>query len=83
MGGCVLEGMWNTKYAKNTVVHMLSGRQYYRAMRAHIMTQQALLIYFLNMLLNVDMYRQLSNSLIQSLKSSQFQVALLSYGSID
>lgn len=43
MGGSGLEDMWNTIYAKNTVIHMLSGRQYSRAMRAHLLTQQALL----------------------------------------
>lgn len=43
MGGSGLEDMWNTIYAKNTVVHMLSGRQYSRALRAHILTLQALL----------------------------------------
>lgn len=43
MGGCGLEDMWDTIYAKNSVIHMLSGRQYARAIRAHLLTHQALI----------------------------------------
>ncbi|KAJ8885595.1 hypothetical protein PR048_011793 [Dryococelus australis] len=43
MGGCGLEDMRNTIYTKNTVGYMLSGWQYSGAVRAHILTQQALL----------------------------------------
>lgn len=42
MGGSGLEELWNTIYAKNSVIHMISGRQYSRALRAHFLTQQAL-----------------------------------------
>lgn len=42
MAGSGLEEMWANIYAKNSVVHMLSGRAYSRALRAHLLSYQAL-----------------------------------------
>ena len=42
MAGSGLDVLWETVYALNTVVHMLSGHAYARALRAHIITIAAL-----------------------------------------
>ena len=44
MAGSGLEELWSTVYAKALVVQMLTGHNYARAMRAHFMTQQALVV---------------------------------------
>ena len=42
MAGSGLEAIWETVCAKNSVVHMMSGRAYARGIRAHLMSQSAL-----------------------------------------
>ena len=42
MAGSGLEEMWETVYAKNSVVHMMNGRAYARGIRAHFISQSAL-----------------------------------------
>ena len=42
MAGSGLEEMWETVYAKNSVVHMMNGRTYARGSRAHFISQSAL-----------------------------------------
>ncbi|KAE8743262.1 hypothetical protein FOCC_FOCC011142 [Frankliniella occidentalis] len=43
MSGSGVEDLWATVYAKNTVQHISSGKAYSRAVRAHFLTQTALL----------------------------------------
>lgn len=43
MAGSGIEYLWETIYAKNTVCHMMSGHAFSRALRAHFLTQQALI----------------------------------------
>ncbi|KAE8752846.1 hypothetical protein FOCC_FOCC000584, partial [Frankliniella occidentalis] len=43
MAGSGLEELWTTVYAKNSVPHMCSGKAYSRAVRAHFLTQTAIL----------------------------------------
>ena len=42
MAGSGLEEMWETVYAKNSVVHMMNGRAHARGIRAHFISQSAL-----------------------------------------
>ena len=42
MAGSGLEEMWETVYAKNSVVHMMNGRAYARGIRVHFISQSAL-----------------------------------------
>lgn len=42
MAGSGIEDLWETVYAKNSVVHMMTGRAYARSVRAHFLTQRAL-----------------------------------------
>ena len=42
MTGSGLEELWESVYAKGSVVHMMSGHAYARALRAHFLTQAAL-----------------------------------------
>ena len=42
MAGSGLEELWESVYAKGSVVHMMSGHAYSRALRAHFLTQAAL-----------------------------------------
>ena len=44
MNGSGIEEVWATIYAKNSIVHMMSGHSYARALRAHILTYLALTI---------------------------------------
>lgn len=48
MAGSGLEDVWHTVYAKASVTHMMSGRAYSRALRAHFLTQEALLTLLLD-----------------------------------
>ena len=41
MAGSGLEDLWETIYAKNSVPQMMSGKAYARAVRAHMLTHQA------------------------------------------
>ena len=43
MSGSGLEELWESVYAKDSVVHMMSGRAYSRALRVNFLTQVALL----------------------------------------
>lgn len=43
MSGSGLEELWCLVYARNSVIHMISGHAYARALRAHFLTQRALL----------------------------------------
>ena len=42
VAGSELEELWSTVYAKASVVYMITGRVYARALRAHFLTQEAL-----------------------------------------
>ena len=42
MSGSGFQALWETVYAKNSVIQMLSGHAFNRALRAHFLTQQAL-----------------------------------------
>jgi len=42
MGGSGLDSLWETVYAAGTVIHMMTGHAYSRAVRAHILTSAAL-----------------------------------------
>ena len=42
MGGSGLDTLWETVYAAGTVIHMMTGHAYARAVRAHILTSAAL-----------------------------------------
>ena len=42
MAGCGLEELWESVYAKGSVVHMMSGHAYSRSLRAHFTTQTSL-----------------------------------------
>ena len=42
MSGSGLQELWESVYAKNSVVQMISGHAYNRALRAHFLTLQAL-----------------------------------------
>ena len=42
MAGSGLEELWESVYAKGSVVHMMSGHAYSRALCAHFLTQSAL-----------------------------------------
>lgn len=42
MSGSGLEELWQTVYAKKSIPHMMNGHAYSRAVRAHLLTQQAL-----------------------------------------
>lgn len=44
MAGSGLEELWATVYAKASVIHMLTGHAYARALRAHFLTQLALAV---------------------------------------
>ncbi|KAK3917801.1 Protein lin-54-like protein [Frankliniella fusca] len=48
MSGSGLEDLWATVFAKNSVQHMCSGKAYSRAVRAHFLTQAAILSFVLN-----------------------------------
>ena len=48
MEGSGLEDLWATVYAKGAVPHMMKGKAYSRALRAHILTQAALNIIIVN-----------------------------------
>ena len=43
MSGSGLAGLWERVYAKGSVVHMLTGHAYSRAVRAHMLTLLALI----------------------------------------
>lgn len=43
MTGSGLAELWETVYAKGTVIHMISGHAFSRALRAHIVTSTALI----------------------------------------
>ena len=47
MAGSGLEELWETVYAKNSVVHMMTGHAYARSLRAHLLTQLALAVVLL------------------------------------
>ena len=47
MNGSGLADLWERVYAKGSVVHMLTGHAFSRAVRAHILTMPALLQVFL------------------------------------
>ena len=51
MSGSGLDDIWGTVYAKASVVHMLTGHAYARALRAHFMTQLALAVVVLQELI--------------------------------
>ena len=53
MTGSGIEEIWKTVYAKNSLVHMLSGHAYARSIRAHFLTQEAIASHLLD-LENVD-----------------------------
>jgi hypothetical protein len=42
MGGSGQADLWETVYAPNTVIHMMTGHAYARALRAHLLTSQAI-----------------------------------------
>ena len=42
MGGSGLEDLWETVYAPNTVIHMMTGHAYARALRAHLLSSAAI-----------------------------------------
>lgn len=44
MAGSGLEELWATVYAKTSVIHMVTGHAYARALRAHFLTQLALAV---------------------------------------
>ena len=48
MAGSGLETLWKTVYARGTIVHMLSGHAFSRALRAHILT----LVVLINVLID-------------------------------
>ena len=48
MAGSGLEALWETVYAPNTVVHMLSGHAYARALRAHLLSSAAIVSLVVN-----------------------------------
>ena len=48
MAGSGLEALWETVYAPNTVVHMLTGHAYARALRAHLLTSAAIVSLIVN-----------------------------------
>ncbi|KAK3894757.1 hypothetical protein Pcinc_001481 [Petrolisthes cinctipes] len=54
MTGSGLEDLWKRVYAKGSVVHMLTGHAFSRAVRAHILT----LLAFINVLIKSDMESQ-------------------------
>lgn len=43
MGGSGLEDLWETVYAPNTVIHMMTGHAYARALRAHLLSSVAIM----------------------------------------
>lgn len=43
MSGSGLEEMWETVYAPNTVIHMMPGHAYARALRAHLLSSAAIM----------------------------------------
>ena len=47
MAGSGLEELWSTVYAKNSVIHMMSGKAYSRSVRALFLTEEALFTVFL------------------------------------
>ncbi|KAK3893000.1 hypothetical protein Pcinc_003179 [Petrolisthes cinctipes] len=42
MAGSGIEDLWETVYARNSVVHMMTVRAYARSLRAHFLTERAL-----------------------------------------
>ena len=48
MDGSGLKELWQTVYAPNTTEHMMSGHQYARSLRAHLLSQTALGMLILN-----------------------------------
>ena len=60
MSGSGLEELWKSVYASETTPHMMSGHAYSRALRAHILTIEALttlIMSFPEMLTSIDMKR--------------------------
>ena len=60
MSGSGLEELWKSVYASETTPHMMSGHAYSRALRAHILTIEALtslIMSFPEMLASIDMKR--------------------------
>ena len=47
MSGSGLAGLWERVYAKGSVVHMLTGYAYFRAVRAHMLTLLALICFLM------------------------------------
>src|SRR6218665_728528 len=48
MGGSGLETLWETVYASGSVIHMMTGHEYSRAVRAHLLTSISLLAMLLS-----------------------------------
>ena len=63
MAGSGLETLWETVYAKGTIVHMLSGHAFSLALRAHILT----LVVLINVL--IDDFASLDTIDIDHLKN--------------
>ena len=71
IAGSGLDVLWETLYAPNTVVHMLSGHAYARALRAHIITIAALTSLLLDSheyleTINVDKLQQIHTDLLHN-----------------
>ncbi|KAJ8865571.1 hypothetical protein PR048_033091 [Dryococelus australis] len=49
MSGSGIEELWMQVYAKSSVTHIISGHAFYRAVRAHMLTSQALITMILGM----------------------------------
>lgn len=68
MGGSGLQELWETVYAKASVVHMMSGHAYSRAVRAHFLAYSAVASLLLRdeelVIDNKDELRQLHDNLI-------------------
>ena len=48
MGGSGLEILWETVYPSGSVIHMMTGDAYSRAVRAHLLTSAALHVMLLS-----------------------------------
>ena len=63
MSGSGIEAVWETIYSSNTVVHMMSGHAYARALRAHFLTQLAIAVICLEKsILSEDTVRDVTTS---------------------
>ncbi len=71
MGGSGLDALWETVYAPNTVIHMMTGHAYARALRAHLLSSAAMITVMLQAPgcldgLNLEHLRQIHEKLLNS-----------------